>query len=120
MSTTTTVWGVIAKTVETSAEDMATPPRYRSTDVPNKKAWEPIAKGFKTAAKAAKYVGNILGIASAGINFTDSYDKWKKGDKWGATKSALKGVVDVALIDLKSNPVGLAVSIGWAVFSSWW
>jgi len=121
LSKTTTIGGVIATTVETSADDMAKPPKYASKSIPNKKAWAPIAKGFKTAAKVAKFVGNILGGASAAINLGVAASKWKSGDRIGALKSSFKAAGDVALMFVKfGNPVGLAVSIGWAVFSTWW
>ncbi len=120
VSTTTTVWGVIAKTVETSAEDMATPPRYRSTDVPNKKAWEPVAKGFKTVARYAKYAGNALGIVSAVNNRIHAANKFAKGDIIGGLKSTVKAVGDAIMIAVKASPIGLLVSVGWAIFSSWW
>ena len=120
INTVATAGGVIAKVIEASAEDMAKPPKYKSPDVPNKGAWKPIAKGFKTAAKAAKYLGRALGVVSIATNAYDAVDNWNKGDKLEAAKSAAKAVVDVGMLFIKASPVGLAVSVGWAIVSSFW
>jgi RHS repeat-associated protein len=120
INTVATAGGVVAKVIESSAEDMAEPPKYKSPDVPNKGAWKPIAKGFKTAAKAAKYLGNALGVVSIATNIYDAHEKFSNGDTWGGVKSSAKAIVDVGMLFVKASPVGVVVSIGWAIVSSFW
>ncbi|WP_457616598.1 hypothetical protein [Lutibacter sp.] len=117
VSKTTTVGGVTAILVETSAEDIAKPPKYKSKAIPTKSAWAKAVKGVK---KVAKVLGNALGVTSLVNNSIEAIDKWRKRDKWGAAKAGAKAVVDGVFLALKANPVVLVLSIGWGVFSNWW
>jgi hypothetical protein len=119
VSKTTEIGGLAAQVIEASVNDMATPPRYSSADVPDLKSWTPWAKGFKRAGTIFNYVGKAFGIVSAGNNLIGFINKARGGDPKGALISLGKGAMDLVFLAVKATPFGILSGVGWAVISSY-
>ena len=119
VSKTTEIGGLAPQVFQASVNDMATPPRYSSADVPDLKSWTPWARGFKRAGTIFNYVGRAFGIVSAGNNLIGFINKARGGDPKGALISLGKGAIDLVFLAVKATPFGILAGVGWAVISSY-
>lgn len=106
----------ITKMLESAID--VTPPKYKSSSVPNKGVWKDVTKGFSKAKGYLKAFGNLLGIGSGILNVSEGLNKFAKGDIAGGLISFGKAGVDFLLVGMKTTPIGVALSVGWSVISS--
>lgn len=73
-------------------------------------------KTIKTIGKVAENAGRVLGLVSAVEHGVNAYKDFEKGDYLRGALNTLKVAADIGLMFAKANPVGIVLTLGYAIF----
>lgn len=84
------------------------------------KSIEKVAQKFQKVADVVGKAGKILGVTSVISNAVDAVNHFRNGDIKSGFISVAKGAIDILLLPVKATPVGVAITIGWAIIFHFW
>jgi RHS repeat-associated protein len=77
-----------------------------------------IFKTFGKVASGAKFLGTALGVVSLADHSLKAYDSFSKGDYTNGMINVGKVGLDALFMGIRSNPVGLTISVGYGIMDA--